>query len=179
MTNTEPAAPNKRRGCFAFGCLVPLALVVVLSIGGFFAGRAYVRSHIDEWRDDSAIVDLAVTVFGLEANETTPLPPGPVGGESDPAKLPADIVIYPQLAPPTVHITDTVTVFEEVSQSSQTVIETLADSLAGAGWDLVSDTETPGGRAQAWSSDTRLCVYEVVDGFSALTEVWIRCRPAS
>lgn len=179
MTDSEPTAQKKGRGCWAIGCLVPLVLVVVLGIGGFFAGRAYVRSHLDEWRDGSPILDLAVSVFGLEADAATPPPPRPDGGDSDPANLPSDIVIYPPIALPVVHITDIVTVFEEVSDSPEIVLKTLTEDLTGAGWTLVSDNETPGGRALVWTSDTRLCTYEVVDGIAVTTEVWIRCRPVS
>ena len=159
MTNDEPAPRNKRSGCFAFGCLLPFALVLILGVGGFFVGRAYVRDHIDEWRDDSPIFDLAVAVFGLETNAASPPPPGPVGGDSDPAHLPTDIVIYPAITSPVVHISDTVTVFQETAEPREAVTDSLNDDLTEAGWTVLSDDDTPGGRAVVWTSDIRVCTY--------------------
>lgn len=177
MTDIEPASQSRRVGCFAFGCLIPLVLVVILVVGGFFAGRAYVRGHIDEWREDSPIFDLAVAIFGVNRDAASPPPPGPMGGDSDPAHLPTDVVTYRAVTPPVVHISDTVTVFQETAEPHETVAERLTDDLAKAGWDLLSDDDTPGGRALVWSSDARVCTYEVVEGMKAVTEVWIRCRP--
>lgn len=176
MTEKNDVHRRPRRGCLAWGCLLPALVVLALGIGGFLAARNYVRGHVDEWRADAPLVDLAITLLGLGgASETAPAALEAVRGDQDPAHLPAEIVVAAG-AVPVVDITpDVLVVFQETNESRLDTERGLREALMGSGWRLVGESEVPGGREMRWSAPRFSCSYQVVEGMDATTEVWIRC----
>ncbi len=172
--------PRRRRGCFRLGCLIPTLLVLAVGVGGFFAARAFVRDRIDQWRADSPLVDLALTVLQLRNSEASSgAPIEAVRGDQDPADLPDDVVVVPGLEP-VVNITaDAVVVYQEADEPRQDLEDRLRQGLVGTGWELTDEEDIVGGREMVWSTSRRTCVYDVTDGVVARSEVWIRCVAAT
>ena len=180
MTETADPPRRRRRGCLAWGCLLPTVLVLAMGIAGFVAVRNYVRDHLDEWRADAPLVDLAVTVLRLRnASGSAPGLLEAIRGDQDPADLPGDIVLVPG-AEPVVSITaDVVVVFQETDLPPSEAGRRLRQALVGSGWQPGEEDEVPGGRETVWTGSERACTYQVVEGLVAATEVWIRCVPAA
>lgn len=173
MTDTERT--GSRRGCLALGCLLPTVLMAGLLVGGVFAGRSYVRNHLDEWRSDAPLLDLAVTVFRLRDEVSSTSVTESIRGDTDPTRLPEEIVVVSGSDPIVSISEDTVMVYQEADRSPAVIEQDLNQDLDRSGWELDEVSNTPGGRSLVWSSSDRRCTYQVVAGETAVTEVWIRC----
>lgn len=153
-----------------------MVLVLAIGVAAFFAGRAYVRSHLDEWRDRSPVLNLAISVLGLRGQASSGGPLEAVRGDSDLSALPDEIVTYRAGESPVVSVGESmVVVFQEADEPVDVVVGGLSSDLLAAGWEVTGDGLTPGGRALMWASDRWGCTYEVVAGQEAVTEIWARC----
>lgn len=179
-------APSTRRssggGCVR-GCLIALAAVAVLVVGGVAVaalfGRQFVARQLPVWEARQPLLTVALDVTGLRERFTVPddterQRQGRKAGVSAKERLPEDLAIYPSPVAETFNVgAFEVTAFQRVAEPLETVRAHLEEAMAAQGWTLGLERQTPLGVLLGWTKDERTCQVELMerDGYA---EVWLR-----
>ena len=177
-SESVPSEPERSsgKGCLVGGCLIPTVLLLVVLIGGFFAGRALLERKLPEWEDRYPIVDLAATILGVqsdEAGEAEPLER--VAGDDDPARLPDDFVAYPGAEVESYAVNgENVTGYQQSGDLASDVEAYFTTAMSSTGWALEDKTDVPGGTSVTWTRGDDFCTVEIIEIDNG-SEAWIRC----
>lgn len=180
----SPPREAKRSGCGCpAGCLIAVAVVAVLVVGGagagYLWGRPYIARQLPAWEAQVPLLGPALDITGLRARlvppvDTERLQRGRQEGENNPHGLPADLTVYPNPVAETYNVSPTqVTAYQRVAEPLETVRAHLAEGMTRDGWTLAQEREIQDGVQLGWVKEGRACQMEL-GAYGRYTEVWLR-----